>query len=117
MSIEPLNVPLRRDDTGAYRIGGTRVLLELVIRAFQDGATPETIVQRYESLNLADIYAVIGYYLMHQEDVDAYLAQREREGEELRKEIEAVQAPRVGFRQELLKRLAQRGKKHAAPAE
>src|SRR5262245_54690550 len=34
--------PLREDSSGAVRIGQSRVLLELVIRAFQDGATPET---------------------------------------------------------------------------
>lgn len=39
--------PLREDATGALRVGNSRVLLELVVRAFQDGATPETIVQRY----------------------------------------------------------------------
>ncbi len=42
--------PLRQDASGALRVGGTRVLLELVVRAFQDGATPETIVQRYSAL-------------------------------------------------------------------
>jgi uncharacterized protein (DUF433 family) len=44
-----------------------------VIRAFQDGATPETIAQRYTTATLADIYAVIAYYLRHREDVEAYL--------------------------------------------
>ena len=39
--------PLREDATGALRVGNSRVLLEIVVRAFQDGATPETIVQRY----------------------------------------------------------------------
>ena len=42
--------PLREDAAGALRVGNSRVLLELVIRAFQDGATPETIVQRYSTL-------------------------------------------------------------------
>jgi len=37
------------------------VLVELVIQAFQDGATPEAIVQRYPTTTLADIYAVIAY--------------------------------------------------------
>jgi hypothetical protein len=43
--------PIREDDTGALRVGESRVLLELVIHAFQDGATPEAIVQRYDTLN------------------------------------------------------------------
>jgi uncharacterized protein (DUF433 family) len=51
--------PIREDATGALRVGETRVLLELVIWAFQDGATPETIVQRYPSMKLHDAYSVI----------------------------------------------------------
>jgi len=33
------------DNAGGFRIGKSRVLLEIVFRAFQDGATPEIIVQ------------------------------------------------------------------------
>ena len=117
MSIEPLNVPLWKDESGAYRVGKTRVLLDLVIRAFQDGATPETIVQRYESLHLADVYAVIGFYLTHQQEIDHYLADRERDAEALRAQIEAVQPPRPGFRQQLLDRLAKRGKSDASAGQ
>jgi hypothetical protein len=45
--------PFREDESGAIRIGNTRVLLKLVIRAFQDGASPEPIVQRYSTLSLS----------------------------------------------------------------
>ena len=45
--------PFREDAAGAVRVGDSRVLLELVIRAFQDGATLETIVQRYSTMALA----------------------------------------------------------------
>ena len=51
--------PLRKDETGTIRIGNRRILLEIVIRAFQDGASPEAIAQRYETLTLSDIYATI----------------------------------------------------------
>lgn len=69
--------PLRQDASGALRVGQSRVLLELVIRAFQDGATPEAVVQRYPTTTLADIYAVVAYYLRYPNDVEAYLAERE----------------------------------------
>src|SRR5262245_43791559 len=98
--IEPLPVPLRQEATGAIRVANTRVLLELVIRAFQDGATPETIVQRYETLQLADVYAVIGYYLKHKQQVEDYLRQREAQAEEIRRKIEAGQPSRPNFRAE-----------------
>jgi hypothetical protein len=38
---------LSEDATGALRVGNSRVLLEIVVRAFQDGAAPETFVQRF----------------------------------------------------------------------
>lgn len=66
--------PLREDEAGAIRVGDSRVLLELVIRAFQDGASAESIVQRYSTLSLSDVYTTIGYYLRHQQAVEAYLA-------------------------------------------
>jgi uncharacterized protein (DUF433 family) len=106
--IDPQPVPLRRDDTGAIRIGDSGVLLELVIEAYLDGATPETMVQWFESLRLADVYAVISYYLNHSEEIKEYLRQREEVAEEVRRKIEAQQSQRPHFREELLARRARR---------
>src|SRR3989338_11023474 len=78
-------VPLEAGSDGVVRIAGTRVTLETVIAAFSDGATAEEIAQQYPSLNLADIYAVIGYYLRHSEDVTAYLQQRKVQADASRK--------------------------------
>ena len=94
--------PLREDAAGALRVGASRVLLELVIRAFQDGATPETIVQRYSTLALPDVYAVIAYYLRHRSEVDGYLARRERKAEEVRQRVEAQQGDLSEIRARLL---------------
>ena len=94
--------PLREDAAGALRVGDSRVLLELVIRAFQDGATPETIVQRYSTLALADVYAVIAYYLRHRSEVDEYLARREQKAEEVRRRIESQQGDVSEIRARLL---------------
>src|SRR5436309_6652969 len=83
--------PIREDADGALRVGDSRVLLELVIRAFQDGATPETIVQRYSTLTLSDVYAVIAYYLRHRSEVEEYLTQREQKAEEVRQRLDSQQ--------------------------
>jgi len=96
--------PVREDTAGALRIGNTRVLLELVIRAFQDGATPEAIVQRYSTLTLAEVYAVIAYYLGHPDDVDSYLSQREQQAHETEKSVQARQDDLNDIRQRLLAR-------------
>lgn len=95
--------PLRRDNSGALRVGNSRVLIELVIRAFEDGATPETIVQQYPTTTLADIYSVIAYYLRHRKEVDAYLEAREQQAEEVRRRIESRQEDLADVRERLLR--------------
>src|SRR5215203_5007069 len=52
--LKPLSVavPLREDPPGVFRVRTSRVLLELVIRAFQRGETPEGIVQSYDTRSL-----------------------------------------------------------------
>ena len=65
LTFKPIPVPLREDEHGAIRAGDTRVLLDLVIQEFRNGATPEAIVESYDALTLADVYAVITYYLRH----------------------------------------------------
>lgn len=82
------NVPLRRDGHGVVRVGDTQVTLDVVIGAFDRGATPEQIVQKFGELDLADVYSVLGYALRHENDVREYLAQRQKEATELRREIE-----------------------------
>lgn len=94
--------PLRRDTSGALRVGDSQVLLEVVIRAFQDGATPEEIAQRYSSSSLADIYASIAYYLRHPEEIEEYLADRERQAEKVRRRIEGHQRDLAELRSRLL---------------
>ena len=96
--------PLREDASGALRVGDSRVLLELVVRAFQDGATPEAIVQRYSTLSLPDVYAAIAYYLRHRSEVDCYLEQREQKAEEVRQRIESQQGDLSAIRARLLAR-------------
>lgn len=76
-------IPLSRDAQGVYRVGGTRVTLDLVVRAFNRGATAEEIVQKYGSLQLPDVYQVIGYYLKHADALAEYFANRAREEESL----------------------------------
>jgi uncharacterized protein (DUF433 family) len=96
--------PLRWDASGALRVGRSRVLLELVIRAFQDGATPEAIAQRYPTAAFADVFAVIAYYLRHRADIERYLEERERKAQEVRERIESRQGDLADLRGRLLAR-------------
>jgi uncharacterized protein (DUF433 family) len=103
MSQTTTTVPLSQDQSGVLRVVGTRVSLDSVMYAFSEGATPEEIVQQYPTLNLKDIYAVINHYLQNQTEVEAYLAQRRGERQEMKKEIESRFDPR-GVRERLMAR-------------
>lgn len=97
------NISLRTDPTGVVRVANTRVTLDTVVSAFRDGATAEEIVQQYPSLNLADVYYVIGYYLRRTSEVDGYLQKRRNDAEVSRNQNESRFDP-SGVRARLLAR-------------
>jgi hypothetical protein len=106
LDFEPLTVavPLREEPPGVFRVGKSRVLLELVLRAFKAGATPEAIVQAYDTLNLADVYAVVSRYLATPAPFEAYLRQCDEAAAEVRRKIEEHQGSQDNLRALLLAR-------------
>src|ERR1022692_2647102 len=111
LDFEPLtvSVPLREEPPGVFRVGRSRVLLELVLRAFKAGATPEAIVQSYDTLNLADVYAVVSRYLSAPGPFEEYLRLREEAAGEARRRIEEFQHPQGNLRAILLARAKAKG--------
>jgi uncharacterized protein (DUF433 family) len=103
MSLTTASVPLSMDQAGVLRVGDTRVSLDSVIFAFNEGSTPEEIAQQYTTLNLADIYAVISYYLQNHDEVVEYLQRRKAQRAELKEEVESRFDPQ-GIRDRLLAR-------------
>jgi len=97
------SVPLSMDQAGVLRVSDTRVSLDSVIFAFNEGSTPEEIAQQYTTLNLADIYAVISYYLQNHDEVVAYLQRRKTQRADLKEEVESRFDPQ-GMRDRLLAR-------------
>jgi uncharacterized protein (DUF433 family) len=95
--------PLRVDESGTVRIGKGRITLDLIVEEFENGMSPEDMVQAYEVLKLPDVYGAIAYYLRHQEEVKAYIKRREAEADELERKIKATQKP-LPTRAELLAR-------------
>ena len=98
--------PLETGPDGVIRVRGTRVTLDTLWAAFQDGATAEEIVQQYPSLSLADAYQAIGYCLRNCALVAGYLAKRTESGEEIRASNESRWLPE-GIRARLLERRRQ----------
>ena len=102
-SFQPQLIPLVHWQDGSIRVGDTRVLLDLVIFAFNEGRTPEEIVISYPALKLSEVYGTITYYLENREQIDAYISSRAQEAEQLWAEIEADSNQRY-IRQKLLSR-------------
>lgn len=102
IALEP--APLAIDASGVIRVAKTRITLDTVVTAFLEGCTPEEIGEQYPSLQVSDIYLVIGYYLRHQLEIDRYLAERQRQSLAIRQEVEQRFNP-VGIRERLIARL------------
>lgn len=101
--ISTSEIKLTKTEAGVLRIGDTRVSLDSVIIAFNQGATPEQIVYDFDTLELSEVYAAISYYLQNRETVDAYLNKRIEQNERLREENEA-RFDHWGIRERLLAR-------------
>ncbi len=92
-NLPTLIIPLRADKDGALRVSNTRVTLDTLIACHQQGDSPEAIHSGFPSVPLADIYAVIAYYLAHRGEVDAYLKDRDEQAKRIRREVEANDTP------------------------
>lgn len=101
--ISTSEIKLTETEAGVLRVGDSRVSLDTVILAFNQGATPEQIVEDYDSLELAEVYAVISHYLQNREEVENYLAKRKIQREDLRRQIESRTNPQK-IRERLLTR-------------
>jgi uncharacterized protein (DUF433 family) len=75
---------VRIDENGVLRVGASRVMLDSVVAAFVQGHSPETVHQQYPALTLDEVYGSIAHYLLHREEVDAYLRRQNEIWETLR---------------------------------
>jgi uncharacterized protein (DUF433 family) len=103
------SLPLKTNADGVMLVGKTRVTLDTVVAAFDQGATAEEIVHRYPSLKLADVYAVIAFYLNHQQETEIYLQQRKQQARIIRQMNKSKLDPQV-MRDRLLSRKIEKAK-------
>ena len=97
--------PLEAGTDGVIRVRGSRVTLDTVVFAFAEGATAEEIAQQYPSLGLADVYAVLDYYLQRKTEVDEYLREQPEKAGHIRLQNESRFNPQ-GLRERLMARRA-----------
>ncbi|MBM3995655.1 MAG: hypothetical protein FJ303_16105 [Planctomycetes bacterium] len=111
LDFEPLvlTVPVWEDPPGVLRVGAGRVLLELVLRAFKAGQSPEAIVRSYRSLHLAEVYAVIGRYLTNPAPFDEYLRRCDEEADAVRAKLDAAGMTGSVGKEDLLARARAKG--------
>jgi len=76
---------------GTWRIAGTRISLDSVIHHYRAGTTPQQIVEKFQGLVLADLYAVLVFYLNHQGEVEQYLQAQESKGDALQVKSESTE--------------------------
>ncbi len=88
--LESIAIPLRDDGHGGLRVGQTRVNFESVWQLHQDGNSAEEIVQAFDTLDLADVHAVLAWALRHSQEVSAYLKRRAEEAAVLRSQLEQM---------------------------
>ena len=95
-----LETPIGWMANGAARVKGTRVPVELVLWSYKQGMRPEEIVDCYPTLQLADVYALVAYYLRNAEEMEAYLRETEEASEQAYAEWQANN-PDPGFMERL----------------
>lgn len=98
-------MPLIEGDDGAIRVTGTRITLDLIIGAFDAGASAEEIVLQFTTLELGAVYAVLAWAIANDGAVRAYLDKRAEEAAAVRAENER-RFPQAGLRARLLARRA-----------
>lgn len=83
-------------ESGVYRVAGTRVSLDSLVCRFLEGRSPECIQQSFPTLTLEQVYGALTYYLAHRAEIDAYLAQQDAAFETARQQFRATHGALVG---------------------
>ena len=75
---------------GGYYLQDSRVALDSIVTAFQNGAAPESILRSFPVIgSLVKVYGALTFYLENQPAVDQYL----REQDDLAERLYATQSP------------------------
>src|SRR4051794_19090378 len=75
---------------GGWYVSGTRISLDSIVIAFRNGASPESILESFETLSLEQVYGAITFYLANQPAIDAYLVRQQHRIQELIRRAEPL---------------------------
>ena len=89
---------------GKPRIDGTRIAVEHIAIAYNSGLSIDEIVESYQGITHADVFAALAYYHDHKEEMDAKMEHDEKEYKKLYQE-------NIKQTSDLRKQLKERGKK------
>lgn len=108
LAVQAEKAPIKTNADGAALVGDTRVRLETIISAFHRGDSPEQIVDSFDVLSLADVYAVIAYYLNHRAEVDEYIHEQDLAAAQVYSKIETNRPDMFTLRARLIERKQKR---------
>jgi uncharacterized protein (DUF433 family) len=107
--------PLRTDSDGNLRVGATRVTLDVVLTHYRSGASVDEIAERFPVLTSADVHAALAYYLRHHDEIDAYLAELDRQADATLESLGERCQPWSAVRDHLARRAIERTNGDSAP--
>ena len=87
--------PVRKDRQGVLRVADSRVTLDGLVDLYDQGATADEIALAFESLELHQVYAALGWYLANRPVLDDYLRSQTSTRKSARTEAERRCPPTV----------------------
>jgi len=91
---------LTQEPQGYIHFAGHRVGLHHLLRLYNDGCSPEMLLEHFPTLSLAVIHKAIAFYLENIAEVENYIA-----GQQSLSEQQAASAPRGPGTDELRRRM------------
>ena len=91
---------LTQEPQGYIHFTGHRVGLHHLVRLYNDGYSPEMLLDYFPTLSLPLIHRTIAFYLENQQEVDGYTSAQQRLFEQ-----QVADAPRGPDRDELRRRM------------
>jgi len=70
---------------GGYYVAGTRVSLDSIVQCFNEGLSPEAILEEFDTLTLTQVFGAITFYLENQPAIDTYRVRQKQRFEAVRR--------------------------------